>query len=120
MMQNAYTDIYSWVVSHPQHVLDYDFNLDTEGSAYVINKVIARPDKITDYENSKSWSMNGPKVINGCQYVFKRGLYYRSPCERETVEGQIKCAFHNHCIFDMGVLGHGMRSCYEIPQSYYK
>ena len=114
-MQNASESIYSWVKSYPQHVLDYNFNLDTDDRLYVINEVTARPDRIIDYEDPTSKTMIGPRVTNGCNYVFKRGLYYRSPCERETVEGKDKCAFHNHCIFDMGVLEHGIRSCYEIP-----
>lgn len=95
--------IYSWIEANPDHADDYNFDFVHDDTALVINKILAKPDKLIDYEDVESFSMIGPKVGNGCNYLFKRGPYYKSPCKRQTVEGTDKCNFHNHPIFNLEV-----------------
>ena len=77
MEQTTATAIYYWVETHPQHAQDYNFDLENDDTAYVVNKVVSKPEKLIDYENPEGFCMNGQAVANGCGYVFKRGPCYR-------------------------------------------
>lgn len=98
MDQTTTAAIYSWIETHPGHMEDYDFDLRYDDTDFVVNKVVANSEKLIDYEDVESFSMNGTQVENGCDYVFKRGPMMSGRCNVEPREGS-RCEFHKHAIF---------------------
>lgn len=92
--------ICEWIKTHPNHVVDYYFEIAISDSAAILFKFLAEPEILIDYEDPINFRMlDDHQDADGCEHIFRRGPMIAQRCLFPKVEGTNRCRFHNHTIF---------------------
>ena len=93
--------IVEWIKEHPDHCDDGAdeslFEYDTPAETWF--RFCQEPTIICEYDAPVDYEMMGDTVENGCTFIFSRGPLKGMRCNRATVLGKDRCAFHDHPIF---------------------
>ena len=104
MDQTTIDAVYDWLSDHPDHVDCAEKRVCTwlfqmGNSERTFHRYMSEPEILADYSDPSNHEMEGPKVENGCDYIFRMGSRKSDRCNVATKDGETRCEFHDHVIF---------------------